>query len=225
MVKRSATAAKKSKPPAKAKPKAKPKAKAKVPTGSALPAPAELERICKGIATLDAIISADWESRYYSFNAAWNAKAEERMASMRNGTGDDWFIVFGKAGAFVKSFWHEHPRADVDAIYAGLPAALEAQRTEPAFATDEITYGGWYDRAWTLRGNAKPLADELAILGGDPAAYRRYAADYFEVDVPLDAIAHVLAGKKLDAKLVARISDERTLAELRSDLAEIGYGA
>lgn len=55
-----------------------------------------------------------------------------------------------------------------------------------------------------------------------PAA--RYVSQVFEVDVPLDAIAHVLAGKPLDAKLVARVSEERTLAELRADLAEIGYG-
>lgn len=65
------------------------------------------------------------------------------------------------------------------------------------------------------------MADELAILTGDPEKYRAYAADYFEVTVPVDAIAHVLAGKKLDAKLVKRITTDRTLADLKNDLAEI----
>jgi hypothetical protein len=65
------------------------------------------------------------------------------------------------------------------------------------------------------------LQEELDILSGDPEKYRAYAAGYFEVDVPLDAIAHVLAGKKLDAKLVKRISSDRTLADLKDDLAEI----
>jgi hypothetical protein len=58
---------------------------------------------------------------------------------------------------------------------------------------------------------------ELEIL----SEYRAYAADYFEVDLPVDAIAHVLAGKKLDAKLVKRITADRTLADLKDDLAEI----
>jgi hypothetical protein len=190
-----------------------------------LPPPAKLELICKGIAALDAMLSEDWESRRYSFNAAWNAKANQRMASMRNGSGDDWFIVFAPGGAFVKSLWHEHRREDVATIYAGLPAALAPQLEEAAFSMDAVTFGGFHDGcAWTLRGNAGPMARELAILSGDPAAYRAYAADYFEVEVPPGAIAHVLRGAPLDARLVASISTERTLAQLKEDLAEIGYG-
>lgn len=189
-----------------------------------LPPPADLERICKGLAALDAMMSDDWESRYYSFNKAWNKKSKERMASMRNGSGDDWFILFSPAGVFVKAFWHEYPREDADAIYAGIPKGLAKQRKENAFFMEDVTFGGYHDgKTWTLRGNAKPMADELAILSGDPAAYREYVAQVFEVKVPVDAITKVLAGTKLDAKLVAKISTERTLAELKADLAEIGY--
>ena len=67
------------------------------------------------------------------------------------------------------------------------------------------------------------MREQLEILTGDPAKYRAYAASYFEVDLPLDAIAHVLAGKRLDAKLVKRITTDRTLANLKDDLAEIAY--
>jgi len=51
-----------------------------------LPPPKDLERICKGIATLDAIVCDDWEMRYYSFQQAWDATSGQRMASMRNGS-------------------------------------------------------------------------------------------------------------------------------------------
>src|SRR6266487_4457381 len=34
----------------------------------ALPLPAELERVCKGLATLDALLCEEWEHRFYSFN-------------------------------------------------------------------------------------------------------------------------------------------------------------
>ncbi len=188
-----------------------------------LPAPAELERICKGLAALDAIMSEDWGDRYYSFDRNWNAKAKQRMASMRNGSGDDWFIVFAPAGVFVKSFWHEYPREKVAELYAGLPAKLASQLSEGAFDMEHVTFGGFHDgKAWTLRGNAVPMAEELAMLSGDPAKYVAFAADYYEEKLPRAAVAHVLAGKKLDAKLVASISTERTLAELKADLAEIG---
>lgn len=87
-----------------------------------------------------------------------------------------------------------------------------------------VTFGGWHDGTkWVLRGNAGPVADELAILTGDPEKYRAYAADYFEATVPIDAIAHVLAGKKLDAKLVTRITTDRTLSDRKDDLAQIAY--
>jgi hypothetical protein len=196
-----------------------------MPKKMSLPPPKELECICKGLATLDAMLSEDWEFRYYSFDCAWDVKTKQRMASMRNGSGDDWFMVFEPAGAFVKAFWHEHPREDVATIYADLPVRLRPHLKQPAFSMEDVTFGGWHDGAWTLRGNAKPMRDELAILSGDPAKYRAYAADYFETDVPVDAIAHVLAGKALDARLVRRVTTLRTLADLADDLAGIGYGA
>jgi len=60
---------------------------------STLPDPRTLERTCRGLATIDAMLSAEWELRYFSFNAHWSAG--QRMASMRNGSGDEWFFVFG----------------------------------------------------------------------------------------------------------------------------------
>jgi hypothetical protein len=44
-----------------------------------------------------------------------------------------------------------------------------------------------------------------------------------KVDAPLDAIAHVLTGKELDADLLKRIGSTRKLTELKDDLAEIAY--
>ena len=184
--------------------------------------PAELERLCKGLATLDAIVCEDWESRYYSFNRAW--APDQRMASMRNGCGDEWFIAFAPAGTFMKAFWHEHKNEGPTKIYKDLPPALVPFLEEPAFSTADVTYGGWHDgTTWTLRGNAKAVAEELARLTGAPEHYRAYAAEYFEQPLPLDAIAHVLAGKPLDAKLLKQLGSERTLADLRTDLDEIGY--
>jgi len=113
-------------------------AMAKKTADLSLPPPADLERTCRGLAALDAILCDDWEMRYYSFNAGWNKKGKERMASMRNGEGDSWFLVFAPGGAFVKAFWHEHKREDGKKIYAGLPKALAAQLKEAAFEMDDF---------------------------------------------------------------------------------------
>jgi hypothetical protein len=45
---------------------------------------------------LDAIMSPEWEWRYYSFDSRWGPG--EEMASMRNGSGDAYSIVFSSAG-------------------------------------------------------------------------------------------------------------------------------
>jgi hypothetical protein len=185
--------------------------------------PKVLERTCKGIAALDAILCDDWESRYYSFNAQWNPEGTERLASMRNGEGDDWFIVFAPAGVFVKSLWHEYGAEA--GIYDGLPDALAPFLDEAAFSMDDVTFGGWCDGAkWVLRGNAKPIADEVRILSGDPKAYATYVNSYFEREVPLEAVAHVLKGLPITPEFVKQLDAERDFAELTGELVQMKYG-
>lgn len=64
-----------------------------------------LKALFQSLATLDAIMSPEWEYRYYSFNSKW-AKGEQ-MGSMRNGSGDELFVLFNHAGCFIKGFAHE----------------------------------------------------------------------------------------------------------------------
>ncbi|MFJ9743779.1 hypothetical protein ACIRS4_37680, partial [Streptomyces sp. NPDC101166] len=85
---------------------------------------------CRAMAMLDAILSPEWESRYYSFDSTWGEG--EEVASMRNGSGDDWFIVFSGAGVYGRGFDHEAPNAP-DVLQA-VPSVFEIYVTEPAFA-------------------------------------------------------------------------------------------
>ncbi|MFD4814922.1 hypothetical protein [Streptomyces sp. NPDC058418] len=72
-----------------------------------LPAIGDLRNLCRSLAVLDMILSPDWEYRYYSFNSAWTDGNE--MASMCNGSGDEYSIVFSAVGAYVRGFDHESP--------------------------------------------------------------------------------------------------------------------
>ena len=69
------------------------------------------------------------------------------------------------------------------------------------------------------------MEGEVAMLAGAPETYQAFAVEYFERDVPLTAVAHVLAGQPLHDVLLATFRSERTLDELAADIAEIGYGA
>jgi hypothetical protein len=70
-----------------------------------------LKQLTQSLAMLDAILWPEWEERYYSFNFHW--AESEMMASMRNGSGDDWFLLFSQAGAIMKGFSHESPMAAI----------------------------------------------------------------------------------------------------------------
>jgi hypothetical protein len=74
---------------------------------SELPDIPSLTRLSQSIAVLDTILCPDWDGRYYSFNSKWGDG--EQTASMRNGSGDEYFIWFSKHGAAIKGFAHESP--------------------------------------------------------------------------------------------------------------------
>jgi hypothetical protein len=70
-----------------------------------IPNPTELKRICKSIATLEAIICQEWESRHYSYQKSWGKN--EELCEMRNGQGDQVLILFSNVGVCINGFAHE----------------------------------------------------------------------------------------------------------------------
>jgi hypothetical protein len=204
-----------------------------------------LRRRCKALAMLDAIMSPEWEYRYYSFDAAW---AEgEHMASMANGSGDEYSIVFTPAGAFIRGFDHESPMSPWTnedrhlwpGLLDGLPPALARQAAEPAFSLDgtlSATFCLWRETGATRWSTGRPqyaVTDGLMVDDGSdmlsmlcdqgPDSYRAFAVDYYETAVSLAAVAAVCALRPLDSQLVAALNPEITIADLASDMAQIGW--
>ncbi|MBC7922656.1 MAG: hypothetical protein H7Z75_16365 [Ferruginibacter sp.] len=75
---------------------------------SLLPEMSQLKLLAQSVAMLDAIIEPDWALRYRSFGAHWGT--DEVMASVRNGSGDGYFILFNPGGAILKGVPHEWVR-------------------------------------------------------------------------------------------------------------------
>jgi hypothetical protein len=206
---------------------------------SRLPGPADLRALSQSLATLDAILSPEWDARYYSFNRRWGAG--EAMASMRDGSGDGYFALFDARGAILKGFAHESPMRprvqDPPRVWPGVldhvPPAFAAFLTEPAFVLGETTFCVWWeggDSAWRRGAVAYPpgtdpdgSASLLALLDGDPATYRAWAEEYYDQNVPLDAVVHVHRHRPLTPAVVAALNDRLALEDLAEDLDEIGY--
>jgi hypothetical protein len=199
----------------------------------------------RSLAMLDAILSPQWEYRYYSFVAAWGPAQE--LASMRNGSGDDYAIVFSPAGAWVRVFAHESPMSPWGlepprpwpGVLDTVPTAFQAYVQEPAFTLDGVPMVSaclWRqtsDDRWQTgaidfpAGQQDPDGSERLLellLDDSPAAYRRFAEDYYELtSVNLAAVRQVYALRPLTQPLVTALNNQLSVADLAYDIAEIGY--
>ena len=201
----------------------------------ALPDIPTLRRLTRSLAMLDAILSPEWESRYYSFDSHWGTG--EQMASMRNGQGDDWYALFTGGGVVMIGLDHEAPMFRVGDPWPGVidavPLDLATAVNEPAFDARNCTFCIWRRTAgptWEHGPVRFPDGDDpdgsaqlLEILDGRPEAYQAFAADYHEASLPLDAVAAVYAHRPLTSALIAQLNAGVSIEMLRADVAEIGY--
>ena len=94
------------------------------------------------LAALDAVISAEWASRWYSFDLTWGER--EELGSMRNGSGDEYSIVFAESGVFVRGFDHDSVMSPYkrkpNSLWPGLveriPESFLEFVNEPAFSAE-----------------------------------------------------------------------------------------
>ncbi|HNX59768.1 MAG TPA: hypothetical protein PKK43_11765, partial [Spirochaetota bacterium] len=105
-----------------------------------------LKNISKKIALIEAVIEPEWEYRYYSYNSKWSDS--EEMASMRDGSGNYYFILFSGSQCFIKVIDKMHNYKDeamrtLDAMDIDSQKSISAFLNEPAFYTDELSYLYW----------------------------------------------------------------------------------
>ncbi|ROO85034.1 hypothetical protein EDD29_2569 [Actinocorallia herbida] len=210
-----------------------------------LPEVARLRDLCRAMAMLEAILSPEWESRYHSFNRNWSPG--EEMASMRNGSGDEYSIVFMSGGAYVRGFDHESamsPYAHEDhepwpGLLDSVPDVFGHCVTEPAFCDENgvptVTVCLWrepLDDGWRVGEIDYPTNREdpdgsthLFGLLIDPApeAFKRFAEDYYGVPVDVEAVRALYELRPLTQETVSLLNAGVLVESLAEDLAEIGY--
>ncbi|MGP3914248.1 hypothetical protein [Nonomuraea sp. 10N515B] len=208
-----------------------------------LPEIPKLRDLCRSVALLEAILSPEWSSRYHSFDAGWSPG--EEMASMRNGSGDEYSIVFSAAGAYIRGFDHEAAMSPYgnDGPWPGVldsvPEVFRHCVQEPAFCDEHglpvVTACLWRaagDDGWRVGeidypngvGDPDGAVHLFArLVDPSPEAFRRFAEDYYEVPVDLNAVRHVYALRPLTQAVVTALNADLPLTDLTDDLAAARY--
>jgi hypothetical protein len=199
---------------------------------SLLPDRKSLEAICKAISVLDAIISQEWQYRYYSYNSKWDTN--ERCLQMRNGSGEEMHILFREDGCVINGFAHEYDQQDKTKLTNGLPTIFSDFIFGEPVNSIGTTFCLWTTelKNWQL-GQLENVEDNseemLNIFDGQAQTYVDWATDYFEESykesgIPLDAVTKIYEGQILTRKMVLSVVDElEDWEQLKKDLIEINY--
>lgn len=199
------------------------------------------------VSMLDAILWPEWEGRRYWYTADWGGG--QSATEIRDGCGNDCFVVYTSAGAFIKGFDHESEmspgRTRPPKLWPGLiddvPEVFAEFLTEPAFLDPSGCFAATFciwrqhgDNRWltgpvdyaTVRDRNDPDgAHDLLGLFTDSTSqsYRTFAASYFGVQTDPVAVSHVFDLRPLTQEVVARLNPDLTLDDLDADIRLAGY--
>jgi hypothetical protein len=198
-----------------------------------------VRRVSRALAVLDLVLDEDPGTRYHAFDARWSET--EEAALMRDGSGNEYSIVFSGDGAFAYGFDHESPMSPYvndmqtwPGLLDGVPEVFHSARDDAAFRDGDVpraTVCFWRttaDPEWRcgpVRNADEDGADYLfeLLADGRPEAYLTFAEDYYEVALDLEPIRHIYALMPLTEYVVTSLNPERRLQDLKDDIAEIGY--
>ena len=185
----------------------------------------KVKLVSQSLAMLDAIIMPEWEFRYFSFDCHWDDM--EMMASMKNGSGDEYFLLFNNSGAIGKVFLVNSQLSDndINKLFARIPTSFQSFKNEEAFKLDNISFCFWRlntEQYWILEPQRKNLP-YLDFLTGDPTLYKKWAEKYYEKNLDSGAIQDIFLHKPLTLQIVSKLNNEISLEDLYEDINEIGY--
>jgi hypothetical protein len=167
---------------------------------------------------------------------------------MRNGSGDEFDIVFAPVGAYIRGFDHESPLSpyrheDVPEPWPGVldsvPEAFRRYVDEPAFTDEDgcpvVTACLWRETgapSWQTGRitfpDDHPDPDGSAwlfelLLTPTPEAFQAFAEDYYEVPVDIEALRHIYDLRPLGLPQIIALNSEASVSEVVAVAREMGY--
>lgn len=197
-----------------------------------LPDRKTLQTICKAISVLDAILSQEWQYRYYSYNNKWTD--DEEFCEMRDGSGNQMLILFRQDGCVINGFAHEYKQQEKQKLTKDLPSIFDEFIWGEPVKTTGTTFCVWTteQKNWQV-GQIENYEDNseemLNIFDGNPQTYIDWATEYFEESyiesgISLETATKIYSGQTLTKEMVLTIVEELgDWEQLEADLNEIGY--
>jgi hypothetical protein len=200
----------------------------------------ELKKYLQSLATLDSILSPEWEFRYYSFNLKWDK--DTALASIRNGSGDHIFFVFNNFGCLIKGFNHESSMSpfqlETISIFPGIkdeiPFEFIGYLQDVSLIPEETSFCIWKkysDLSWQVGKIIFPDTNDpdgskqlLSLIFINPKQYQKWAEEYYETNVKIKLITHVFLNEPLTEDIIISINPQASVEMVNNDLQEIGYG-
>jgi len=196
-----------------------------------LPNQKNFQRICKAISVLDAILSKEWEYRYYSYNSKWGE--DEEFFEMKNGKGDYLLVLFNQTGCVINGIHNEYEDSDKGVLTEGLPKEFHEFIFGEPVATLGTTFCIWTNHFGKWDYNETNCEDGkkdlLTIFNNNPETYIIWAEEYFEDyckegGICAKTVQKLYNGEILTKTMVLSVADDfYHWKQLKDDLTEIEY--
>ncbi len=181
----------------------------------------QLKQHLQGLALADAVLCPEWSYRYFSFNAHWDVNANEQMASMRDGEGSEFFLLFSDLGVAAKVF---DPEMRVTLDLNIMPDSFSSFKNEVAFSLNHTSYLFWReitDSTWQFAPQHLDHYPHLELITGTVEAYWQWAQDYYDLEIDFEVLAQVMTTRTISASQLAILNPELSWDDLQEDLQQI----
>ncbi|WP_040069055.1 hypothetical protein [Pseudomonas batumici] len=188
-----------------------------------LPSIERVKHVAQGLALLDAIIMPEWEYRYFSFNCNWDGAGKEMMASMRDGSGAEYFMHFTDEGVAGKVLYGSS-LSNAPECLGAMPEVFQRFKVEPAFSTDNASLFFWRgvkQASWCASPGGLEEYPLLGFLVGGIAAYKKLAEDYYEKNIDEVVLEKVFTTLSVTADQLMILNPNIEAGDLVDDVQEI----
>lgn len=169
--------------------------------------------------------------------------AREKVFSMRDNSGDFFFVLFRKKGAVLHGFAHESVMSPFakrgkpkifPGLLEGFPRELAYKKTAASFCMDkfDISFVAWWlgKGPWRTGDIAYPKGKDpdgsialLAHLASKAETYKKDLEWYAGVKIPLASVKAIFEHARLTPKLVKSINRDADFREVKKEAKSIGY--
>lgn len=201
-----------------------------------IPPPDQLLVRCRAIALLEAGLSQNPQSRWHTFSRSETGGT----CRVSDGSGNEALYWFDGDSAVIRGFDHESPISpwaqEPMGIYPGVhdhvPPSVERAPTIVVADVESVTFCTWWsDGRWQCGPvefppsvHADPDGSEYLLQPISSAeSARSFLVDYYETDVPLDAVSSVFSAVPLDERLAEAIALRSSVGQVIAAASEIGY--